>query len=422
MTLVTPLPSPNPNDKPSASRKFEQFRENMSEPLGELWDNDALLAENFMNLFKQAIILPEVNIQLPVLTAYVFIPSALATVVPLLYFQGDRGSGKSNAGVLIEALHDCEIKSAATTFAGLRNYFNKLRWECPEFCEGEKNCCLILDNVSHENLLNDNLYTFFLNGYNRKTDAISISKGNGENIEFKVFGLKVLSSIHPFYTESKFGELTRRCLVVKFKPFERMTLLEKQSAGIDDHYNIAERLELDGLDLSILSTEFKAFWDNDVNLITYMDIKRKLVSRKKSFAIPDSIDGSKWTISIDLIATGVTTKIWDSIPEAVEAIGKYWEWYRLNIASAMGVTHKFLQDFIEQEVGTAKRTNNELGYEAVPLEINTEKLKKHITWGSSQGMLDVTPTPQTIASVMTDLGWGLDKNKRGQMCWMLLSK
>lgn len=397
---------------------YKNFREDMQEPLGDLWDDSSPLIENFMRIAREAVVIPYADIQLPMLAAYSFIPSAMATVVPLLFIQGDKGSGKSTLTTLIGALHDTQIYSAATTFAALRTWMNKLRWHFPDICEGEKNCCLLFDNINKETLQNEQLYTMLLNGYNRRTDVISISKGNGENMDFKVFGLKIMSSIHPFYINSKFSELARRCLVIKCKPFEQMTAVEKQSSNMPDDFSIVERLELEGLDLSILHKSFTEFWKDTSNLLNYTATKRKLTSRKKSFNIPKVIDGSKWTISVDLIVTGIVIGLWDSIPVALETIGKYWEWYNSNVASAYGATHKILQDFIEQELHAAVEINKEVGYEAVEREINAEKLKKHINWASAQGMLDISPTPTTVAAVMADLGWKLDKGRQNQICWM----
>lgn len=413
-------PQPSTNDKPTTPPTFnyKAFREEQCEPLGELWDDSVSLADNFMRLARESVIIPYCDIQLPILTAFAFTPSAMASIVPILVLQGDKGSGKSTITTLISELHKSEIKSAATTFAGLRNFFNKLRWTVPDELEIEKNCCLLFDNVNRETLLNEQLYTMLLNGYNRKTDTISISKGNGENIDFKVFGLKVMSTIHPFYIQSKFSELSRRCVVIKFKPFEQMTLTEKQSSGIDENYNIVERLELDNLDLSILHKEFIKFWEREENLIEYTTLKRQLMSRRKKFVIPEVIDGSKWTISIDLIVTGIVTGIWDSIPIAIEAVASYWQWHKHNVASAFGATHKILRDFIEDETAATNRANKELGFEAIRRQVSPEKLKKHITWASNQGMLDITPNPNTISQIMADLGWRLDKGDTGEIVWL----
>lgn len=424
MPLNPPLKSASPNARhepiPSSvpTTDYKNFREEQYEPLGGLWDESASLVDNFKFIAKEAVLIPYIDIQLPVIAAYSFIPSAMASVVPLLYIQGDSGSGKSTLTDLISRIHNAEIRSAAATFAGLRNEFNKLRWADPENFDGEQNTCLLFDNINRDTLLNENLYTFFLNGYNRKTDTISISKGGGENINFKVFGIKVLSSIHPFYTQSKFSELARRCIVIKCKPYEKMNQIEKQSCGIDENYSIAERLELENLDLSILNKEFNKFWNTESNLLNYVDAKRQLLSRRKKFAIPDSIDSAKWTISIDLLATGVTTGVWRNIPSAVTALGDYWQWHKLNIASSFGATHKILKDFIADETINIDKVNNELKYEAIPKEIPTEKLKKHLGWASSQGMLDMNPTPTAIVEVMADLGWRLDKGSKSQICWV----
>lgn len=397
---------------------FQSFRESQFEFLGNLWDESLLLSTNFINLLKESVVIPHADLQLPIIAAYALTPSAMATIVPLLFVQGKKGSGKSILCSLIAALHNVPVMSAATTFAALRNHFNSSRWEQPEICRGEKNTCLLLDNVNRDTLNNENLYTMLLNGYNRKTDIISISKGNGENMEFRVFGLKVLSSIHPVYTQSKYSELARRCVVVKCKPFEEFTIAEKESIEIEADFTISDKIDIENYDLSILHNQFKEFWRDESNLIQYTMLKRQFGGRKKPFKLPKVINGARWTISLDLLVTGIVTGIWDNPDEGVEALGNYWQWNEDNIMKNDSALHKVLSDFIDSETRLIDKANKEFGSEVIPKEINPDKLKKHVTWASSKGMLDVMPTPSIVSTVMLDLGWRLDKGSNNNICWV----
>lgn len=407
--------------KPSLP-KYELFRLQSEEALDGLWDETLSLSFNLKTLINQAVILPYANIQLPIVTAYLLIPSAIASIVPILYMYGARGSGKSSISIIAAALHRTEVFSSATTFAATRNALNQQRWLVPEMYEHEQNTCLVLDNINRDTLLNEQLYTFLLNGYNRKTDTISISKGNGENLTFRVFSPKILSSVHALYGQSKFSELGRRCLVIKCKPFEQMSPIEAQDAQLSNTFSLLDKLNPEELDLSLLNQKFDIFWNNEENLTKYALERKQLTTRKKNFKVPKSITGARWTIMIDLIATGITTGIWGDNVEAVEALNNYWDWHDTHIANEYGATHKLLQSFVVEETVNAQKYNNQLGYEAYPLELNPEKLKKHVNWASSQGMLDIVPSPAHIAEIMADIGWRLDKGVHGKIVWMPTNK
>lgn len=402
---------------------FQDYRDSQLDSIEEYWDEKLSLSQNFINLVNECMVLPYASIQLPIVTAYALIPSAMASVVPVLFCWGSRGSGKSTLGILIAGMHNSEVILASTSFAGVRNRFNKMRWGNSDRCEIEKNCCLVFDNVNRETFNNEQLYTMFLSGYNRRTDMISISQGNGENINFKVFGLKVINSIHPLFTQSRFTEINRRCLIIKFKPIEEMTEAEKTTTNNLTSINIKNKLDLENLDLSPLHKAFKSFWYDPRNLNEYVAIRRSLTSRNKKFIIPGIIDSNRWTIAIDLLTTGLVTGVWSDIQIAINALANYWDWHANNLNNSFGITHKILKDFISLEIESIKKANKQFNTELIPEnEINPEKIKKHINYCSSQGMLEITPTPNLIAETMADLGWTLDKGKLGQVCWTLTLK
>jgi hypothetical protein len=230
-----------------------------------------------------------------------------------------------------------------------------------------------------------------------------------------LFLLKLISN----WYQLRFAELSRRLLIIKCKPFEKFNQLEKESLGeFESDFKITDKLDTEGIDLSILHTEFDKLWKDEKNLTEYALLRKKLSGRKKSLKLPDIFDGAKWTISIDLIVTGVITEIWSDHHEAIEAVGEYWKWHKVNVMSSLGATHKILKDFIADELIQVEKANKEFGYEALHKEINPERLKKHIQSASTAGMLDISPTPSNIADVMADLGWILDKGNKGNICWV----
>lgn len=418
LELYQRLSSSPEDEKDNARIDYSQFRESQGEPWKHFWDIALSPSKNFSNLIKDVAIIPNEKIQIPIITAYAFIPSALAHIIPILFLQGSKGSGKSIIATLIAALHnqEHEIKSAATTFAALRNHLSKIRWYDKEQIE-EKNSILVWDDISEDTLKNPNIYAMLKSGYNRKTEIIEIA-GNepGSNMQFNTFSSKVVSSIKPFYADSRFNELSRRCIVIKCKRWEDFKLSEKSEINRQD-FDIRDKLDLEDINWEGF-TVYADFWRDVDNIKLYINNRKKLSSRKKSFKIPDVINSERWTISIDLITTGISTGVWDSISDALDCLEAYWIFHKLNIADSVGALHKILKDFVDSKMEMIDHASAEGINLGIPREVNTESLKKIVLLASSKGELDIQPSPINIAQVMLDIGWKLDKNCVGKIVWM----
>jgi len=227
-------------------------------------------------------------------------------------------------------------------------------------------------------------------------------------------GAKVVSSVRPFYAESRYSELNRRCLVLKFKNWSNFTEAEKEQATV----SIGEKLDVDSIDWTGFGKKYDTFWTDTQNLDRYSDLKRQVTKRKKSFKLPDTISSERWTVSIELLCTGVVTSIWGSLAEGVEALEQYWEWYESNLVTGTQAIHKVLKTFVDSELARIASTNEKMGYDYLPLELRTESLKKYVNEAAGKGQLDVMPTPNNVATAMSDLGWRLDKTPFGEMVWM----
>jgi hypothetical protein len=401
---------------------YKQFRADATDSWEEYYNDELSLADNFKNLLSECVILPSASVQVPIAVAYAMIPSAMANIVPILFSQGVKGSGKSTVGVLIAALHGeiDNILSATTTFAALRNHLDSIRYYDPISKQYEKNCCLIWDDISHETLNKPDIYSMLKSGYNRKTEVIEIAGSEGENIRFRTFSLKVMSSVKPFYAFSKYSELNRRCIVLKFKPFESFTTLERADAGVDFDFNINKRLDPDSINWDGFNDKFNEFWDDQERLAAYASLKKELLRRKKTFEVPKSISGEQWTISVDLLCTGVISGIWDSLSSGLEGIASYWEWHRLNIGSSLGALQKILKDLVASETENIRILNEAVGSHMYPIEVSPEKVKLTVQMAASKGELDVNPSPSNISEAMSDIGFKLDKNQVGSIVWMPL--
>jgi len=269
----------------------------------DLTEYNLPLAEKVKKVFEQCLVLPEQDIQLPLLVAYGLLPSAMTTVVPVLLLSGDKGSGKSTAMKVIAAIHNQPLLSAATSAVAIRNHINDSRWEHPQLLECEKNTLILFDNVSEETFKNEFLYMYFLNGYDRETDNVMISSGvSGVNSVFKVYSPKVVSTIHSILNNPQYGELARRCLVIRFEGVD--------SLFTDDSLK-PKLCPLDTINLSTLSTEFNEFWNNEENLKEYASTKKRLYRMWKKDGVPKGFTAHNWVISVDLLVTGCAVDLWD---------------------------------------------------------------------------------------------------------------
>lgn len=409
-TLNSVDPSDKPPHEPPNPHTFEAIRLNSMESMSEYWDVDLSFAVNIENIFTSSIAIPHREIQLPILLAYACLPSALCTVVPILFLQGQEGSGKSLASILYAGIFNQEILSSATTFAAIRNATQGHRWLSPETQEGEKNYAVIFDNVNLNTFRNESLYTFFLNGYNRKTDSIQISKGDGSNMVFKVFGPKVCSSIHALYTNPLLSEIARRMLVFKFARLEKIS--EEDLGDFDLH----ERLEIENLDLSLLHQKHYQLWLPE-NARNFTDLKRELTARKKSFKIPRTISSTQWSLCPDLIAAGVIGGVWPSHIEAIKSLEAYWLWHKDNIANSIGDTQKAILAYLESEKGRVKNLSDQLGLK-MPLTIRCEGLKIYLDNLAKGGALETHPAPHTTTLIMNQLGWHRIIDEDGVWVWV----
>ena len=412
------------NNQSNPSRKkrdYSLFRETGLGGLNEdIWNPDLSIGENAINLINNSVILPRKNLQVPIVASYFLIPSAICNVLPILFLCGDKGSGKSLLSTIGAGFHNTEINSSVTTFAALRNYLNSQRWELIDIESGEtqeKHCMMVFDNVSESTFSNDYTYLLFLNGYSRKTDRISISSGRaGENIVFHVFSPKIISSIHALYLQNRFRELERRVIPIWTKPYEQFTKTEKEEL---EGESLLSKLDLNFIDLTVLNRYFNEFWDFETNLIEFSLNKKQLIRLgKRKGALGESLTSARWTISLDVMAAGITTGIFDCPESAIQHFNSYWDEYSIRLKSDATVTTQILSDFVENELKTTKEVNEKFGHQLIPLEVEPQKIKALIAKCSTEGLLDISPTPQLVSEYMASLGWKLGKNKEGRTMWI----
>jgi hypothetical protein len=395
------------------ARNLENLRVELSASADDVWDDGLSFADNLTEIFNQSVIVPDKKIQLPIIISYCCLPSALCTVVPILFLQGKEGTGKSTAAIVIASVFGKEIFSAATSFAAIRNAVQGFRWFLPEKQEQEKNFGIVFDNVNAKTFLDEKLYTFFLNGYNRKTDRMEISNGDGTNLVFKVFCPKVCNSIHPLYGDSKLSEISRRMLPIKFKRIEEI------AAEDIGNFDVYSRLDVENINLGILNEKFNELWSTE-NSVRFMELKRSLTGKNKIIKIPRVIKSHQWSLTLDMICAGCIAELWPDPFAATDAVANYWEWYNVNIAQGSSSFEVACSQVIKETVGNQQTIMRSLGI-ITALEIPCDVLKKRLDEFARQGALSEYPTPRVITDAMSRLGWQRSLNSKDVWVWVELT-
>ncbi len=333
-----------------------------------------------ISLFQEYFYIPDPEIQIPILAAYASLHSCLSNVVPILWIEGAAGSGKSLLLSIYGAVAGVKTQNASWTFASIRNEIENNRADE----SGEKHYILCLDNLNEETFRNENLYTLFLCGYNRKDSITAIAQLGGENISFDCFSPKVVTTIHGVLSLPRFSEVKRRALRIYTKSIDSVARAEGKHIPQDISIK-----DLGCKDLSIFNAQFNYLWREE-NQNLFLKYWRQVSKAKFKCGL------ARKKMCLDLVACGLVSGVWQSLDLAVEAVNNYWEWMdnKDSDSPLVGV----VKHFISQE---AEAFEN-LG---IPVELSPKRLKMHVQSAATEGLLDCPPLDKAIFQVMQVLGW-----------------
>jgi hypothetical protein len=269
----------------------------------EYWDTSLAYPQNWKNLLSNFLWLPDGHIQFPVLAAIGLIPSVMASRnLPIVFPVGNPGTGKSRILELLSYVHKVDIMLANSTYASIRNKITIRKYGSKGGKGREQNTVLLFDNVLEETLDDDNLYNMFLGAYDRKTSNISIaSTGEDGDYNFDVFGLTVISSVIDLNRLAKYSELQRRMLPI----------YTANAPSIE----IASQIEqTDDYDFTALHTGFTALWNDETMCKHYCEVRQKV---RKALKHDARFTIKQHPLILEIITTGVTCQIWDSVTSAV---------------------------------------------------------------------------------------------------------
>lgn len=371
----------------------------------EIYNYSLSFPENVLSILKKTVFLPYDFYD--IVTAYLILPSALSRIVPYLFLYGQSGSGKTTVAKLACKIHGIKPNSPTDTFAGMRNDIDMRRYGNTDVVhpEDEKmtyrkqvevNTHMVWEDIDPGKFAgNPDLYRLFKVGYDRSTDKITISsKEVGENLEFKCFCPKTFSSISPLHLDDRFRELKRRLIVIPFKRVEELNDERKGELGITNEDYHQKLIDIDVYDWKEFDGVFKEFWD--LSLASSFMKTRKALSKSVK-----GLTSQQRAISLDLMATGISSGIWTDIEQATERMKLYWKWFKGETEENAGLS-QLLADYIKQEARNAQTGNTNL---AIPVS----QLRTQLDIWTHQGWLLERPRTSSIKELMLDLGMRLRK-------------
>lgn len=306
----------------------------------DIWNFDLEYGQNVMELFKRFVLLPDQEIQLPILASICCFNTALNNIsFNLEIYSRKPGSGKSTVAEIISALQgtlknndsDTDGMSQAGTFAAERNFIQMHRYfrtrsgeimRCSQTHKLlEKNLFLILDDFPKAHLKVPDYYTL-LKAYKRSSAYIRKSErqknpstGVSEDviISFPIFCVKVLTACYSIFSEQQYSELARRTFFIKCAPLEDfIETLEVEDIPED----LLKPSEVNWRGISDL---YYAAWNEEASQ-RYSEIYRAL---KK----PQTLSVAQWEISKGMLASGITLGVFESMRHALASIKNYWDWF-----------------------------------------------------------------------------------------------
>lgn len=323
--------------------------------------------------------------------SYICLPSAIATAIPVCFIYGKSGAGKSQPCKFAAKVWNNNLLTNNSTYTSLRNQIQKDRYFDPTQSHGERNYILAWDDIQPERMHGEGgAYSLLKAGYSRSSSIITIAGKDGENLCFDVFGAKIFSSIHPYFSLPKLSELKRRLLIIP---------MEKSSEPVCD---------FDEIDWRGAWKLLTGIWSDRAYLSRYAPIKKSLRTHLKNNSTL-SID--RQNLFLDLMTTGIVLGLFVDHDDAVSRIEELETMTDNLINHEQDGLLSIIRLFIEDTENQAKKTSSRVF-------IRPESLKLHIMSKAKNGELDYIPRRGEIPDAMRSIGYRLDNNLG---CWIKTS-
>lgn len=362
-----------------------------------LWNTQASLWDNFKALLDSSIALPDHEIQSPVVIAYSLANQKWAKTLPILFLYGKEGSAKTQIIKLNKALHQSTIYGVDCTFASIRNELQAMKWlEKDEERELHRDGAMLLfDNIYPDTFLRDEkLLAMMLRSYESANDVVTIAGPMGENIVFRTFTSKIMSSVQSFAPIHSLRELNRRMLTIRTKALRDMKPDELTHVPDDI-------LDLDSINFEGLNWEYTKFWNDVIVCNSYVQ-NRKQLTRSNSSAnkyLKSVVTEEKAKIVVDLICTGMVTGGFTSLEHGIDTFGAYFDLHAKRTAGDMPASIEIFKKFIEDYC----LLRGDLAKEIPVGEIKSIADDLNDNWKAEKRI-----SQKEITEIMASLGWTLD--------------
>jgi hypothetical protein len=365
-------------------KDYSKFRESAKDSWRDIFDTTLPTGKLIESIASQLVILPDAELQIPVLAAYLLIPTSLVSTIPIGFAQGVSGSGKTQIVQLAKQVWGLNlVLTANTTGVALRNDIKDLKYHDPENMAYEKlTHGIVFDDVSIDQFtLNPYQYNLLKAGYRRDADTIKIAGDQGRNLTFRVFGGRFFSSIVPFDSHLQYSELHRRLLSFKTALSSDATVLNPES------------ISWGGLHNKCLS-----LWESDDDAERFSKLYHSLERSISKGKLP--YHSHHASISGGILASGILSGIWMDKDEAIAALGNYWKWIGEKRKYHESATMRELKAFLKIEENDAILRGRNVLFPA-------QRLNAHITKLSREVALDTLMSVPQLADTMKGLGFRL---------------
>lgn len=357
------------------------------------YDPGLPLFDNVKNAFAASIILPHQELQLPILSAFACLPTALLNIAPILVALGTTGSGKSQVMKVIAALSGVTPLGASSSFASIRTGIKKISCydeleECPV-----PNYCLVFDDCKRAFVEDDDRFAMLRYGYDRSTSTVTICGAQpGSIIRFQTFGPKAFSTTESYPFEAEYSELKRRCIFIRTKKDSDNPLIEDLIAPEECNY-------------TNLRNALRGHWSRIHNCESFLEAFKYLRRSPSMFNTDD------WTIFRPIIAVlidlgGLTAE------DAKWAVKDFLDLSQDDTTPLQLILEKFLlmyEELVEEAIAKGKEDQSISVTGAQVRGIIAEAYKGGLIAG--QRLTDYKPE-------MEARGWRLRRNKKGEVSWV----
>lgn len=385
-----------------------------SDKWSDHWDNSLSPYENSCNLLSRAVALPCADIQLPIAIAYAWTNAKWARCLGIHLAYGPEGSGKSTVAKFARGLREGIAFGDGSTIASIRNYLQQVKYMSDE--DGPitelDGAALVLDNVYSSTFQgSDNkLRSLILCGYKKADDRLTIaSPGTGENIEFRTFSTKLISSVDPIHECHDLRELKRRLVFTFHEKWEKMNDSERPK------FDMTERIDFDELDWTGMFQEVYlpvygtgAGQMGQLNVHEYGKFKQSL---KRSKRWPEVVTSERKEIMIDLLCAGRVIEAWDSTKSAIEVAAAYWEFVNSRVGSQKSDLEQVLIEFLSIFEEASSQTGQEC-------KVPTSAINKEIETRWNNGNFLERPRAKDVRDILLKRGYRAHREDSGNMYWV----